>query len=710
MPVMGNAYAETDGKPQRLVPEAISLGLAVDVERKDGTRSLVVPVLKAASERGFSDFVAEYDRLVAGARDNTLQPGDYQGANISLTNPGGLGTVASVPRLMPGQGTIIATGAISYPPGFTHSDPVRLREVGVSKVMTMTSTYDHRVIQGAESGAFLRRIDQLLQGEDSFYESIFSALGVHADVPPAGVEERRQDGAGQVTSHDPVVSPVRPGVGAEPDLALLQAVQAATSVVKAHRMHGHLAARLDPLGSEPTSDPALNPATVNLTPELMRAIPASVLRVAVPGETFAEALPHLQDTYTGTIAYEIEHISDHEQRVWLRQTIESGEHRQGMTDDLRKQLLRRLTEVDVFEGYLHKAFLGKKQFSIEGLDMVVPMLDETLELASAAGAREVVIGMAHRGRLNVLAHTVGRSYQAILAEFEGESNLEVDTAMPEGGTGDVKYHHGAAGTRRTSTGKGIRVTLSPNPSHLEFVDPVVEGRARADQSSRDSRWVEHDPTIVLPVLLHGDGAFPGQGVVAETLNLQAVEGYSTGGTLHRITNNQLGFTTAPSDSRSTRYASDPAKGFDVPIVHVNADDVEACIAAIRLCVAYREKFGRDAVIDLVGSRRFGHNETDEPAYTQPQMYELIKKHPPVRKVYADRLVAEGVLTAEEAEEMAAKASTDVQNAHASLKEAMAATTDDDEPGLDRSASPEPKTGVGADTLRVLNEQLLRVPD
>src|SRR3954471_8818579 len=384
MPVMGNAYTEADGKPQRIVPEQVSLGLAVDVERKDGTRSLGGPVLGNASSRSFPDFVGEYDRLVAGARDNTLGPDDYSGANISLTNPGGIGTVASVPRLMPGQGTIVATGAISYPPGLTKSDPVKLRELGVAKVMTMTSTYDHRVIQGAESGAFLRRIDQLLQGDDNFYELVFEELGIDAHVPPAGVEDRRQDGAGPVTAAEPAPSPVRPG--ADADLALLQAVQAATSVVKAHRMHGHLAARLDPLGSEPESDPALEPATVNLTPELMRAIPASVLRVAVPGETFADALPHLQETYTGTIAYEIEHIADHEQRVWLRQTIESGEHRQDITDEDRRTLLEKLTESDVFEGYLHKAFLGKKQFSLEGLDVVIPMLDQTLELASEAGA------------------------------------------------------------------------------------------------------------------------------------------------------------------------------------------------------------------------------------------------------------------------------------------------------------------------------------
>jgi 2-oxoglutarate decarboxylase len=711
MPVMTNSYAETDdGKPQRVTPGGVSLGLAVDVERKDGTRSLVVPVLKNADQIDFPAFAEQYDELVAGARDNTLKPDAYTGASISLTNPGGIGTVASVPRLMPGQGTIVATGAISVPPGLKSIDPVKLRELGVGKVMTMTSTYDHRVIQGAESGQFLRKIDELLQGEEGFYESIFEALGIASDQgPPPGVEERRSDGAGPVTAAEPAPSQHRPGISGEADLALLQAVQAATSVVKAHRMHGHLAARLDPLGSKPESDPALNPANVNLTQELMQAIPASVLRVAVPGETFADALPHLQETYCGTIAYEIEHISDHEQRVWLRQSIEAGEYRQPLPPEEKRVMLERLTAVDALETYLHKAFLGKKQFSIEGLDILLPMLDETVELASQAGAREVVIGMAHRGRLNVLAHTVGRSYQSVLVEFEGESNLEADTAMPEGGTGDVKYHHGAAGTRTTKSGKGVTVTLSPNPSHLEFVDPVVEGRARADQSSRKRRELSHDPTIVLPVLVHGDAAFPGQGIVAETLNLQALDGYSTGGSIHLITNNQIGFTTEPKESRSTRYASDLAKGFDIPIIHVNADDVEACIAAVRLSMAFREKFGRDVVIDLIGYRRFGHNEQDEPAYTQPQMYEKIKKHPPVRKLYADQLIEAGVISRSDANRMVADAQEKMTQAHDALKQSIAQGDTEDSRELDRSPSPEPRTAVSGETLRHLNEQLLRVP-
>jgi len=699
-PVMGHSYAEQDGKPQRVTPSGVSLGLAVDVERKDGTRSLVVPVLHDAGALSFPDFAARYDELVAGARDNTLDPSAYQGANLTLTNPGGLGTAASVPRLMPGQGTIVATGSIGYPPGLAKVDSARLNELGVDKVMTMTSTYDHRVIQGAESGSFLRRVDQLLQGEDGFYDGLVESLGVSLEAP--------DEAPAPATAAEPVPSAPASAVPSE---ALLQAVQAATSVVKAHRTHGHLAARLDPLGSIPRGDPALDPESVSLTPEQMDAIPASVLRVAVRGENFTEALPHLRDTYCGTIAYEVEHIAGHNRRVWLRQQIESGEHRKPLDAEHKKRLLRRLSEVEALETYLHKAFLGKKQFSIEGLDALLPMLDEAIEIGTADGARDVVLGMAHRGRLNVQAHTVGLPYARVLAEFEGEQRLEADTQQPEGGTGDVKYHYGAEGTFRTQGGRGVTVTLSHNPSHLEFIDPVIEGRARADQTSRKGREPNHDPSVVLPVLMHGDAAFPGQGVVSETLNLQALPGYTTGGTVHIITNNQLGFTTDPSDARSTRYASDLAKGFDIPIIHVNADDVEACIAAMRLAMAFRREFGRDAVIDLIGYRRYGHNETDEPAYTQPEMYAAIKAHPPVRKVYAEELVAEGVVTADEARAMLDDATTKLSDAHAELKESMGgdARHQTGEHELDRTMSREPRTTVPADTLRSLNEQLLRVP-
>ena len=706
MHVMTNAYDEADGKPQRIVPDGVSLGLAVDVERKDGTRSLIVPVIHQADRLDFASFAARYDELVVGARDNTLSPDAYAGANITLTNPGGIGTVASVPRLMPGQGTIIATGAIALPPGLAQADPGKLAELGVGKVMTMTSTYDHRVIQGAESGEFLKRIDALLQGEEVFYETVFESLELD---PPAGTAAPAT-AAVPVTSADPVPAEVTPGVSAAATSeVLLQAVQAATSVVKAYRMHGHLAARLDPLGTPPRGDPALDPATVNLTPELTREIPASVLRVAVPGETFADALPHLEETYCGTIAYEIEHIAGHNRRVWLRQTVEWGAHRTPIEADQRRWLLQRLSEVEALESYLHKAFLGKKQFSIEGLDVLVPMLDELIEEASGEGAREMILGMAHRGRLNVLAHTIGRPYEAIIAEFEAEQSTEVDTAQPEGGTGDVKYHYGAAGTYRTKAGKGVTVTMSPNPSHLEYINPIVEGRARADQTSRKARDPVHDPSSVCPVLLHGDAAFPGQGVVAETLNLQALSGYSTGGTIHVIMNNQLGFTTDPNDARSTRYASDLAKGYDVPVIHVNADDVEACIHSIRLAMGFRREFRRDVVIDLIGYRRFGHNETDEPGYTQPLMYDKIKQHPPVRKIYAQKLIAEGLVTEAEADAMAADAYQQLADAHAELRAAMNQGPDTGEFEIDTSPSKEPRTAVPAETLRSLNEQLLRVP-
>ena len=711
MRVMTNSFTERDGKPVRVAPGGVSLGLAVDVERKDGTRSLVVPVIEDADRLSFSEFAARYDELVVGARDNTLPPEAYTGASITLTNPGGIGTVASVPRLMPGQGTIIATGAIGYPPGLRALG----KQLGAAKVMTMTSTYDHRVIQGAESGSFLRLIDQLLQGEEGFYDELFAELGVDGAVaapekPVVKLAEPRE--AAPATAAEPVPSRIQPAITGVADEALLQAVQAATSVVKAFRMHGHLAAHLDPLGSEPPGDPALEPETVSLTPELMEAIPARVLRIAVEGETFADAYPQLRETYCGTIAYEIEHIADHEQRVWLRQAIESNLFRQPLPSEEKLQLLERLSQVEALESYLHKAFLGKKQFSIEGLDMLVPMLDEALDIAGRRGGREMVIGMAHRGRLNVLAHTVGRPYEAILAEFEGEqkSIKSSRTAMPEGGTGDVKYHYGASGTYTTRSGKRLTVTLSPNPSHLEFVDPVIVGRARADQTSRKGRGIAHDPSVVVPLLVHGDAAFPGQGIVAETLNLQSLKGYATGGTVHIITNNQIGFTTEPSDARSTRYASDLAKGFDVPIIHVNADDVEACVAAIRLAMAFRDKFARDAVIDLIGYRRFGHNETDEPAYTQPKMYELIKKHAPVRKIYADRLVAESVISETEANELAQSCYQRLATAHTELKDTLAGGPDTGEYQLDRGQSVEPDTTVLREALVQLNEQLLRVPE
>jgi 2-oxoglutarate dehydrogenase E1 component len=685
LPVMTHAFQDVDGKPHRFDPHAVNLGLAVDVEKKDGSHALVVPVIKHAEGMDFAAFHTTYEALVDKARTNKLVPDDFAGATITLTNPGTIGTVASVPRLMRGQGSIIATGAI--------------RTIGSAKVMTITSTYDHRIIQGAESGMFLRRLDALLQGEERFYEGVAETLGI-AGLRAGGL------GLGAPTAR---VLPSPEPLAPSPDL---KHVAAAMALVKAIRNFGHMAARLDPLGSEPPGDPALDPGPLGLTPEIMARIPADLLRIYVPGRTLAEAYPKLQETYCGTIAYEVEHIGSHQERVWLRQVIESGDHKKPLTPEAKRKVLARLTAVETLERFLHKAYLGQKRFSIEGLDTLVPMLDQTIELAGTSGARRVVLGMAHRGRLNVLAHIVGLPYETIFAEFEGGRHVE-GTLTPEGGTGDVKYHHGADGVYQTAAGKPVNITLTPNPSHLEAVNPVVEGRARANQTNRRGKDAIHDGTVALPVLIHGDASFAAQGVVAETFNLARLKGYTTGGTIHLIANNQLGFTTDPKEGRSTDYSSDLAKGFDAPIIHVNADDAEACLAAAQLAMLYRDKFHGDVVIDVVGYRRWGHNEGDEPAYTQPVMYERIKQTPTARQRYADQLAREGVVdaaqAAAEAEQVYQRLTEIQQSLKAHLREAGAG----EEPQRISTTQPalaEPDTAVSAPLLTTLNEQLLLVPD
>jgi 2-oxoglutarate dehydrogenase E1 component len=524
------------------------------------------------------------------------------------------------------------------------------------------------------------------------------------------LRELSRDGGGNGA---PTAAPAPAPAPAEaaPDEVLLGGIAAAMSLVKAHRTHGHLAAHIDPLGSEPPGDPALDPDRLvpRLTPELQARIPARFLRLYVPAETLAEALPKLRETYCGTLAYELEHISSHEQRLWLRDAIESGTYRQALSSDEKQALLGRLSEVEGFERYLRRAFLGQKQFSIEGLDVMVPMLDEAIELTAAAGGNHVVIGMAHRGRLNVLAHTVGRQADAILREFEGERVLEAVAAELESGSGDVKYHLGAEAVRETPSGP-VTVTLTSNPSHLEYVDPVVEGEVRASQTDHNSAEGGHDPNLALPVLIHGDAAFPGQGVVAETLNLAGLPGYTTGGTLHVIANNQVGFTTPPDEGRSTRYSSDLAKGFDTPIIHVNADDPEAAISAIRLAMAFRERFHHDVVVDLVGYRRFGHNEGDEPSYTQPLMYKLIEEHPSVRAQYAQELVELGLVSEDEVERLLDGVQARLRGVHEELKASFETSTRRKERRIGRGADAQIDTSVPADRLRELNEQLLTVPE
>jgi 2-oxoglutarate dehydrogenase E1 component len=587
-------------------------------------------------------------------------------------------------------------------------------------------------VDGLNAGYASALLEQYLENPDTvpgewraLFESGASELVASHPGLARLVELLREEGNGNVAAAPApsevataaAPAPASPGaeraVAPPPDQTLLAAVAAAMALVTAYRTHGHLAAHLDPLGSEPVGDPALEPERrePKLTEELQRLIPAELLGVHVPGETLADVLPQLREVYCGTSAYEIEHIADHEQRVWLRTVIESRRYHHTLSADDRRRLLERLTEVEGFERYLRRAFLGQKQFSVEGLDAMVPMLDEAIALAAEEGGHEVVLGMAHRGRLNVLAHVIGRPYETILREFEGERTLEAVVADPEGGTGDVKYHLGAEGTRRTAAGE-ITVTLASNPSHLEAVDPVVEGRTRAEQTDRSTRTGFVDSSVAMPVQIHGDAAFPAQGVVAETLNLADLDGYSTGGTLHLIADNQIGFTTEPADARSTRYSSDLAKGFDLPIIHVNADDPEAALSAVRLAMGFRRHFCTDIVIDLVGYRRHGHNEQDEAAYTQPLMAARIEQQPSVREQYARALVEQGAVTQEDVDAMSERVDATLKEAHERLKTTFGQGVSKVayEGRIPASTGAEVVTAVPEERLRALNDELLRVPD
>ena len=492
---------------------------------------------------------------------------------------------------------------------------------------------------------------------------------------------------------------------------LLTYMSAGMSLVKAYRTHGHLAARLDPLGSQPPGDPALDPSYLGLDERAIAAVPAAPLRVFVEGSTLAEVLPKLADIYCGSVAYEIEHLRSHRERAWLREAIESRSFWTEDTPEARRSRLIRLLRVEGLETFLKRTFLGAKQFSIEGLDTMILALDEAVLLAAREGVEDVTLGMAHRGRLNVQAHVLRLPYTQILAEFEGETEAKIETLMPAGGTGDVKYHYGAHGTRQLEVAPGvvreIRLALLPNPSHLEFINPVVLGRTRALETDyAKPSTTTRNPKRALAIQIHGDAAFPGQGVVAETLNLQLLPGYAVGGSLHIIADNQVGFTTDPGDGRSTRHCSDIAKGYDVPIIHVNADDVDACRAAIRLAMAYRSRFGKDVLVDLIGYRRWGHNEGDEPLYTQPMMYQAIERHPRVAALYANRLIADGVVTAAAVEEMREHVSARLKQAH---EEVRHPSVDEPMPTFSSPSRANVETGVARAQLVRLTEELLAVP-
>ncbi|WP_449385529.1 multifunctional oxoglutarate decarboxylase/oxoglutarate dehydrogenase thiamine pyrophosphate-binding subunit/dihydrolipoyllysine-residue succinyltransferase subunit [Cellulomonas soli] len=616
MPAMNASYTHVDGKPGVLQPAHVNLGLAIDLAKPDGTRQLLVPSIKKAETLDFAQFWAAYEDVVRRARGGKLGVDDFAGTTISLTNPGTIGTVHSVPRLMQGQGAIIGVGAMDYPAEFAGTSEEQLNRMGISKVLTVTSTYDHRIIQGAQSGDFLRILALKLLGEDGFYDRVFAALRVPYE-PVRWVRD---------ASTDPDAEAIKPARIGE--------------LIHAYRSRGHLMADTDPLAYRQRKHPDLDVQNHGLTLwDLDRTFPTGGF-TGKSRATLRDVLGLLRDSYCRTVGVEYMHLQDPRQRRWLQERLESGYARTPREDQLR--ILRRLNAAEAFETFLQTKYVGQKRFSLEGGESVIALLDAILSKAADNGLDEVGIGMAHRGRLNILANIAGKSYAQIFSEFEG--NQDPKSVQ---GSGDVKYHLGTEGTFTSASGATTAVYLAANPSHLEAVDPVLEGIVRAKQDRID---LGGDGFSVLPILVHGDAAFAGQGVVFETLNLAQLRGYRTGGTIHVIINNQVGFTTGPSSSRSSQYATDVAKGLQIPVFHVNGDDPEACVRVAELAFEYREQFDRDVIIDMVCYRRRGHNEGDDPSMTQPLMYNLIEAKRSVRKLYTETLVARGDITLDEAEQ------------------------------------------------------------
>ncbi|HKO36243.1 MAG TPA: multifunctional oxoglutarate decarboxylase/oxoglutarate dehydrogenase thiamine pyrophosphate-binding subunit/dihydrolipoyllysine-residue succinyltransferase subunit [Pyrinomonadaceae bacterium] len=623
-PQLNDGFEEIDGQPARVKRESVNLGIAIDLEKKDGTRSLIVPNIRNANRMRFPEFLAAYDDVVKRARAAKLQIPDFQGTTISLTNPGTIGTVASTPRLMVGQSLIIATGAIEYPAEYQSIAPAILPQLGISKAITISSTYDHRIVQGAESGAFLARVHELLIGKHSFYEKIFHDLGI-AHAPLRWNVDRNPLLAGADQTHEHALRQAR-----------------VMELINAYRVRGHLVADIDPLHALPLLyHPELDIETYGLTIWDLDRIFITGGLGGTETATLREILDILQRAYCGKVGTEYRHIQSKEEKTWLREQIRREFVHPGPIDvEVKQRILWKLISAEQFERFLNTKFLGQKRFSIEGCETIIPLLDQLIEGAGEQGIGQITMGMAHRGRLNVLANVIGHFCERIFTSFEGS----VHPAFPAD-EGDVKYHQGAEGERETASGKTVQLRLSPNPSHLEAVDPVVEGMTRALQDVMADGEVTNDESRnrALPILLHGDAAFAGQGIVMETLQLAQLRGYRTGGTIHIIVNNQIGFTTSPEAGRSSIYSTDVARMTQSPIFHINGDDPEAAYRTMRMALDYRQQFHKDVVLDVVGFRRLGHNEADEPSYTQPLMYQRVKEHPGVRTIYAKRLIKEGVI-------------------------------------------------------------------
>ncbi|MEV5726453.1 multifunctional oxoglutarate decarboxylase/oxoglutarate dehydrogenase thiamine pyrophosphate-binding subunit/dihydrolipoyllysine-residue succinyltransferase subunit [Streptomyces pharetrae] len=676
MPSMNWSFGEKDGKPTLVKPPHVNLGLAIDLVKPNGDRQLVVAAIKKAETLNFFEFWQAYEDIVRRAREGKLTMDDFTGVTVSLTNPGGLGTVHSVPRLMPGQSVIMGVGSMDYPAEFQGTSQDTLNKLGISKVMTLTSTYDHRVIQGAASGEFLRTVANLLLGENNFYDDVFEALR----IPYEPVRWLKDIDA----SHDDDVTKAA----------------RVFELIHSYRVRGHVMADTDPLEYRQRKHPDLDITEHGLTLwDLEREFAVG----GFSGKSMMklrDILGVLRDSYCRTTGIEFMHIQDPKQRKWIQDRVERPHAKPEREEQLR--ILRRLNAAEAFETFLQTKYVGQKRFSLEGGESVIPLLDAVLDSAAESRLDEVVIGMAHRGRLNVLANIVGKSYAQIFREFEG--NLDPKSMH---GSGDVKYHLGAEGTFTGLDGEQIKVSLAANPSHLEAVDPVLEGIARAKQDIINKGGTDF---TVLPVAIHGDAAFAGQGVVAETLNMSQLRGYRTGGTVHIVINNQVGFTAAPESSRSSMYATDVARMIEAPIFHVNGDDPEAVVRVARLAFEFRQAFNKDVVIDLICYRRRGHNESDNPAFTQPLMYDLIDKKRSVRKLYTESLIGRGDITLEEAEQALQDYQGQLEKVFTEVREATSQPSAVETPDPQAEFPVAVGTAVTTEVVKRIAESQVNIPD